>query len=109
MQQTRRHFCNFIVYIARTKNALNAQLALNCYNQKPMKRIHNLLEKQLFGICAGIADYMGVQTRKVRLSFIYLSFLTFGSPIFAYLVLLFWKQNSKIWKPWLWRKSNVDL
>jgi phage shock protein PspC (stress-responsive transcriptional regulator) len=74
-----------------------------------MKHIHSLLEKQLFGICAGIADYMGVKSRKVRLSFIYLSFLTFGSPIFAYLVLLFWKQNSKIWKPWLWSKTNKEL
>ena len=49
-----------------------------------MKRIHALLEKQLFGICAGIADYMGVKTLQVRLSFIYLSFLTFGSPVLAY-------------------------
>jgi phage shock protein PspC (stress-responsive transcriptional regulator) len=74
-----------------------------------MKRIHSLLERQLFGICAGIADYMGVKTLQVRLSFIYLSFLTFGSPIFAYLVLVFWKRNSKIWKPWQWRKSGVEL
>jgi phage shock protein C len=61
-----------------------------------------LLEKQLFGICAGIADFMGVRRRQVRLTFIYLSFLTFGSPIFAYLVLVFWKNNNKIFKPWLW-------
>ncbi|MFN5295053.1 MAG: PspC domain-containing protein [Flavobacteriales bacterium] len=74
-----------------------------------MKRIHSLLERQLFGICAGIADYMGVKTLQVRLSFIYLSFLTFGSPIFAYLVLVFWKRNSKIWKPWQWRRSGVEL
>jgi phage shock protein PspC (stress-responsive transcriptional regulator) len=74
-----------------------------------MKRIHNLLEKQLFGICSGIAESMGVKTLQVRLSFIYLSFLTFGSPIFAYLVLVFWKRNSKIWKPWLWRKSSPEL
>jgi len=71
----------------------------------------SVLEKQLFGVCAGIADFMGVRTRQVRLSFIYLSFLTFGSPIFAYLVLIFWKRNTRIWKPWMWRreKMNVDV
>jgi phage shock protein PspC (stress-responsive transcriptional regulator) len=76
---------------------------------KHMKRIHALLEKQLFGICAGIADYMGVKTLQVRLSFIYLSFLTFGSPVLAYLVLLFWKRNTRIWKPWLWRGRKLEL
>ncbi|MBX7050861.1 MAG: PspC domain-containing protein [Flavobacteriales bacterium] len=74
-----------------------------------MKRFPSLLEKQLFGVCAGIADYMGVKTRHVRLSFIYLSFLTFGSPIFAYLVLIFWRRHSRIWKPWLWRGRKLEL
>jgi len=82
----------------------------SAFEFKPhMKRIHALLEKQLFGICAGIADYMGVKTLQVRLSFIYLSFLTFGSPVFAYLVLLFWKRNTRIWKPWLWRGRKLEL
>jgi phage shock protein C len=74
-----------------------------------MKRLPSLLERQLFGVCAGIADYMGVKTRQVRLTFIYLSFLTFGSPIFAYLVVIFWKRNSLIWKPWKWRGRKLEM
>jgi phage shock protein C len=74
-----------------------------------MRQLPSLLEKQLFGICAGIADYMGVKTRQVRLTFIYLSFLTFGSPIFAYLVVIFWKRNSRIWKPWMWCGRKLEL
>ncbi len=70
-----------------------------------MKQIQSVLEKQLFGVCSYIAERMGVRVRKVRLSFIYLSFLTFGSPIFVYLVLHFWRQNNHIFKPWTWGRE----
>lgn len=74
-----------------------------------MRKISSILEKSLFGVCSGIADYMGVRSRHVRLSFIYFSFLTFGSPILAYLIVAFWKRNSKIWKPWTWRNNGMEL
>ncbi len=70
-----------------------------------MKQIQTEWEKQLFGVCAWIAQRMGVRVRRVRLSFIYLSFLTFGSPIFAYLVIHFWRQNNHIFKPWTWGRE----
>jgi phage shock protein PspC (stress-responsive transcriptional regulator) len=47
---------------------------------------------------------MQVRPHRVRISFIYLSFLTFGSPIAIYLILKFWKENSHIFKPWKWRR-----
>ncbi|HEY8404057.1 MAG TPA: PspC domain-containing protein [Flavobacteriales bacterium] len=65
----------------------------------------SLLEKQLFGVCAGIASALRLRTRQVRLSFIYLSFLTFGSPIFIYLIIAFWQKNDHVWKPWKWYRS----
>jgi phage shock protein C len=68
-----------------------------------IRAILDHFERQTFGVCAWLASKMGVRVRRVRLSFIYLSFLTFGSPIFLYLVLKFWKENSHIFKPWKWR------
>lgn len=38
---------------------------------------------------------MGFATSSIRLSFIYLSFLTFGSPIIIYLFLAFWLNVAK--------------
>jgi hypothetical protein len=51
---------------------------------------------------------MGIRPRKIRLSFIYLSFLTFGSPIFIYLVLKFWRDNSWIFNPLKWRRGVME-
>ncbi|MFN5889983.1 MAG: PspC domain-containing protein [Bacteroidota bacterium] len=48
------------------------------------------LEKSLFGVCSYLGDKMGLSTRSVRLSFMYLSFFTLGSPIIIYFILAFW-------------------
>ncbi len=72
---------------------------------KIVDSLKSLLEKQLFGVCASIARALHLRTRQVRLSFIYLSFLTFGSPILFYLILAFWKKNDHVWKPWKWHRA----
>ncbi len=61
-------------------------------------------ERQAFGVCSWLGERMGLNPRRIRLSFIYLSFLAFGSPIFIYLVLKFWMDNAWIFKPWKWRR-----
>ena len=48
-----------------------------------------LSERSLFGVLAPLADALGIASSKVRLFFIYVTFLTFGSPIFIYLALAF--------------------
>ncbi len=48
------------------------------------------LEKSFFGVCSQLADKMQISTKSVRLSFIYASFFTLGSPIIFYLVAAFW-------------------
>jgi phage shock protein PspC (stress-responsive transcriptional regulator) len=72
-------------------------------------RISGLLEMQLFGICEHIAQKMGIRTRQVRLSFIYLSFLTVGSPVAVYLIMVFWHRNKRIWQPWTWGSKSLEL
>lgn len=52
--------------------------------------IRNFVEKSVFGVCSTIGSRMGIRTSRVRLYFIYLSFVTFGSPILIYLFMAFW-------------------
>ncbi|MFM1932620.1 MAG: hypothetical protein RL226_1923, partial [Bacteroidota bacterium] len=46
-----------------------------------IQSILDYFERQAFGVCAWWGEKLGISAGKVRLSFIYVSFLTFGSPI----------------------------
>jgi phage shock protein PspC (stress-responsive transcriptional regulator) len=50
----------------------------------------NIIEKSAFGVCQAIGDFYGIQASKIRLYFIYTSFITVGSPLVLYLILAFW-------------------
>ncbi|MBS1590141.1 MAG: PspC domain-containing protein [Bacteroidetes bacterium] len=52
--------------------------------------LKNFIEWKAFGVCSALGDRMGIATGRIRLWFIYVSFLTFGSPIIIYMVLAFW-------------------
>ncbi|MEP6615277.1 MAG: PspC family transcriptional regulator [Ginsengibacter sp.] len=66
-----------------------------------MKKIKLLIEWQVFGVCSAIGERMGIATSVIRRYFIYISFLTLGSPVIFYLFIAFWMnvrnyiQNSK--------------
>lgn len=64
-----------------------------------IKRILDYFERQAFGVAAWWGEKLGVKTHAIRLFFIYLSFLTFGSPIVIYLVMVFILQNKDYFKP----------
>jgi len=55
-----------------------------------MKNIINIIEKYAFGVCSYLGDKMGIASARVRLYFIYISFVTLGSPIIFYLFVAFW-------------------
>jgi phage shock protein PspC (stress-responsive transcriptional regulator) len=55
-----------------------------------MFRIKHLLQKSAFGVCNYLGEKMGISTSRVRVYFIYLSFVTLGSPIILYLFTAFW-------------------
>ncbi len=55
-----------------------------------MKEVQHFLTHRAFGVCTRIGEKMGISISSVRLYFIYVSFLTFGSPILFYLILAFW-------------------
>lgn len=54
-----------------------------------MIKLQAYLEKQAFGVCTFLGEKLGIATVAIRLSFIYLSFLTFGSPLIIYLIIAF--------------------
>jgi phage shock protein PspC (stress-responsive transcriptional regulator) len=53
--------------------------------------IKHFIEWQAFGVCTSIGERLGIATSRIRLWFIYISFLTMGSPIIVYMVLAFLK------------------
>lgn len=43
-----------------------------------------------FGVCTYLGEKFNIATSRIRLYFIYLSFLTMGSPVIIYFFLAFW-------------------
>ncbi len=57
--------------------------------------IKNRAERSTFGVFAYLGEKFGIQSSKMRLYFIYTSFLTLGSPIIFYFIALFWLNLKK--------------
>jgi len=55
-----------------------------------MNKLKNFIEWQAFGVCSAIGEKLGIATSRIRMWFIYISFLTMGSPIIVYMILAFW-------------------
>ena len=55
-----------------------------------MNRIKDFVEWKAFGVCAAIGDKLGVASTRIRIFFIYATFLTMGSPLIVYMILAFW-------------------
>lgn len=55
-----------------------------------MKQVSTLLERSAFGVCAYLGQKMGLASSRVRMYFIYVSFVTLGSPLLIYLFMAFW-------------------
>jgi phage shock protein PspC (stress-responsive transcriptional regulator) len=55
-----------------------------------MKKIKDIVDRNAFGVCSFLGDKMGVASARVRIYFIYISFVTLGSPILLYLFAAFW-------------------
>jgi phage shock protein PspC (stress-responsive transcriptional regulator) len=60
-----------------------------------MYRLKYFIEWQAFGVCTAIGAKLGIATSRIRLWFIYISFLTMGSPLIIYMVLAFWLNIKK--------------
>lgn len=63
------------------------------------------MEWQAFGVCSAIGEKMGIATTRIRMWFIYISFLTMGSPLIIYMVLAFWLNI----KRYIWNAKRNPL
>ncbi|MCB0668096.1 MAG: PspC domain-containing protein [Saprospiraceae bacterium] len=57
--------------------------------------LKDLVERSAFGVCSYLGDKLGINSAKIRLYFIYTSFVTMGSPIIIYLIMAFWLNIKK--------------
>ena len=55
-----------------------------------MKNLKSILERSAFGVCSYLGEKIGIASARVRLYFIYLSFVGLGSPVIIYLFVAFW-------------------
>ncbi|WP_246186279.1 MULTISPECIES: PspC domain-containing protein [Phnomibacter] len=55
-----------------------------------MENVRQTIEYNVFGVCTYLGERFNIATSRIRLYFIYLSFLTFGSPLIIYLFVAFW-------------------
>jgi phage shock protein C len=74
-----------------------------------ISKIQAFFERQAFGVCEWWGKKLGINTGKVRKSFIYLSFITFGSPLVMYLIMAFILENKQFFKPGPRKKSVWDI
>ncbi|MGN6615856.1 MAG: PspC domain-containing protein [Ilyomonas sp.] len=60
-----------------------------------MNKLRQFIEWQAFGVCSAIGDKLGIASSRIRMWFIYISFLTMGSPVIIYMVMAFWLNIKK--------------
>jgi phage shock protein PspC (stress-responsive transcriptional regulator) len=52
--------------------------------------LKDLVERRAFGVCTYLGAKMRLAPSEVRKYFIYVSFISMGSPIIFYLIVAFW-------------------
>lgn len=55
-----------------------------------MNALKDSLERSAFGVCEYLGNKFGIASTRVRLYFIYATFVALGSPVLFYLILAFW-------------------
>jgi phage shock protein PspC (stress-responsive transcriptional regulator) len=60
-----------------------------------MQKLREFIELNAFGVCSAIGEKLGIASSRIRMWFIYISFLTFGSPVIVYMILAFWMNIKK--------------
>lgn len=53
------------------------------------KSVRDVIERSVYGVCSYLGRKLSMPTKKIRLFFIYTSFIALGSPIIIYLILTF--------------------
>ena len=72
-------------------------------------QIISYFEKFAFGVCAWWGDKLGIKSSSIRMFFISLSFITFGSPLVIYLIMAFILEHKRFFKIRKKRPTIWDL
>jgi phage shock protein PspC (stress-responsive transcriptional regulator) len=54
-----------------------------------VEQFKSLAEKSMFGVFAPLGDRLGIDASRIRMFFIYITFLGIGSPVFLYMAAAF--------------------
>ena len=74
-----------------------------------IQKIIFFFELRSFGVCNWWAKKIGIRTEKVKMFFIYASFVALGSPIIIYMIMAFVLENKHFFKFQRKRKSIWDI
>lgn len=55
----------------------------------PIEKSRDFIESSIYGVCAYLGRKLDIPSKKVRLFFVYATFLALGSPIIIYLSMAF--------------------
>lgn len=72
-----------------------------------IERIKTLFEHYAFGVCRWWGEKLNIKAEQVRLSFIYLSFITAGLHLVVYLIMAFVLQHKEHIKRPFAKRSTV--
>ncbi|NBN97975.1 MAG: PspC domain-containing protein [Flavobacteriia bacterium] len=68
------------------------------------------MELQSYGVCVWLAKQLGINRYKVRLGFVYFTFLGLGSPILLYLIMAWILEHRHYFRfQWSPKKSVWEL
>jgi len=74
--------------------------------ERIIQGIYNFFERQAYGVCAWWGGKLNIQSSTVRLYFIYISFITLGSPLLIYLFMAFMLEHKHYFvsttRPTIW-------
>jgi len=72
-----------------------------------INKIKDFFEKRAFGDCEWWGKKLGMRCSKIRLTFIYLSFITVGSYFVIYLIMAFILDHKQYFKPWSTKRKSI--
>jgi len=78
-------------------------------NNRLTAKIQSWFEQHAFGVCSYLGQKLGINSTRIRMYFIYLSFFTAGSPIIVYFILAFMLEHKEYFKPKRQRSSRLTF
>ncbi len=70
-----------------------------------MNKLKQFIEWKAFGVCQALGEKLGIASSRIRMWFIYISFLTMGSPLIIYMITAFWMNI----KRYIWNAKRNPL